>query len=153
MKKPKCKDKKVDIVFVLDSSTSVGPDNWRRELKFLADLTRPLTIGSRAARVAFVTYNTRAKVQFGFNTYSSSKSLQNAIMSTKFSEGLTFTGEALKLVLKELVPKMRRNVPRMLFLVTDGKANGETRPESIAKRLKAQKVNIFSIGIANAIDR
>lgn len=141
----------MDVVFVMDSSTSVGPRNWMLQLKFLIDLTQPLKIGSKAARVAMVTFNTQPKLVFGFDRYLNSKSLHKAIRKAMFTEGLTFTGEALKFVLKNLVPKMRRNVPKLLFLVTDGQSNGEVSPVEMGKKIKEKGVNIFTVGISNEI--
>ena len=144
----------VDIIFLLDSSTSVGPENWKLQLKFLADLTRPLNIArTGGARVALATFNTEPQVIFDFDRYPSSKALRKGIRKTKFTEGLTFTGEALKLVLTNLVPKMRRTVPKLLFLVTDGQSNGSRNPVKFANKIKEAGVNIFTIGISDRINR
>lgn len=151
--KPKCKKRKVDVVLVLDSSTSIGPDNWVLELKFASDVTKPLSISPDDARVALVRYNTHATMMFDFEKYSNGKDLRAAIMKTKYTEGLTFTGEALDLVLAKLVPKMRPAVPKLLFLVTDGKTNGHKHPVEVAEELKRKGVNIFAVGVTNAIDQ
>lgn len=143
----------MDLIFLLDSSTSVGPDNWKIQLDFLVDLTRPLTIGPKAARVALATFNTHPKVEFGFDKHTNMKSLHSAIKKTKFSEGLTFTGEALHLVLKLLVPKMRSSVPKLMFIVTDGRSNGEVKAWRVAEEIKAEGVTIYTVGITKQIDR
>lgn len=148
--KPDCQHGKADIIFVLDSSTSVGPENWKLQLQFVNDLTHPLKIGRKAVRVALVTFNTDTKIQFGFDRFTDSRSLQQAVRRIKFTEGVTFTGEALSLVLRKVVPKMRPGVPRLLFLVTDGRPNGEVDPNEIASKLKRRDVKIFTVGIGDA---
>ena len=143
----------MDIIFVLDSSTSVGPDNWQLQLEFVSKLTAPLTIGRKGARVALVTFNTETTVQFGFNRFNDAKSLRQGVMRTKFTEGVTFTGEALEKVLQKLVPKMRKDIPRLLFLVTDGKPNGEVSTRKMAQKIRSLGVKIFAVGIGNDVSK
>ena len=70
-----------------------------------------------------------------------------AIMKVKFTEGVTFTGEALQLVLHKLVPHMRHDVPKLLFLVTDGNYNGFVNPAKPARKIRARGVQIVAVGI------
>ena len=61
--------------------------------------------------------------------------------------------EALEEVVLTIVPKMRNNSKRALFIVTDGHAN-TADPVGIAKDLREQRdFEIFAIGIGNDVDR
>ena len=74
-------------------------------------------------------------------------------MRTKFTEGVTFTGEALEKVLQKLMPKMRKDIPRLLFLVTDGKPNGEVSTRKMAQKIRSLGVKIFAVGIGNDVSK
>ena len=152
--KPKCKaGSKAEVVFVLDSSTSVGPDNWKLELKFLADIVKRLRIGSNADRVGLVTYNTDAKVEFGLTKYTSKAALIRAIHRVKFSEGITATGDALRLARTRVLSHVRRGVPKIVILITDGRTNTGEDPIKEAAKLKASGVTVFAVGITSEVNK
>ncbi len=143
---------KAEVIFVLDSSTSVGDDNWKLQLKFVTNLLAPLRIGPDADRVALVTFNTEAKVEFDLSKYSSFAEVKKAVMGVTFSEGVTATGDALKLAREQVLPHARKGAVKMLYLITDGKTNWGADPLKEAEKLKAMDVWITSVGITDEID-
>ena len=50
---------KVELVFLVDSSTSVGAENFFNELKFVKKLQADFTVSVQAARVAVVTFSSK----------------------------------------------------------------------------------------------
>ncbi len=61
--------------------------------------------------------------------------------------------EALALVATDIIPLMRENSKRALFIVTDGHANTED-PVAIARDLRLnQDFEIFAVGIGNDVDK
>ena len=148
----KCSGGKADVVIVLDSSTSVGDDNWKLQLAFVNNLLGPLNIGPSTDRVAFVTYNTEAKLEFDFTKYTTASGVTNAVSSTKFTEGITATGDALQLARTDLLSKGRADAAKLLFLVTDGRTNYGVDPQEEAKNIKDAGVWITTVGITDEID-
>ena len=149
----KCdKGSKADVVIVLDSSTSVGNDNWKLQLDFVNNLLAPLNIGTKADRVALVTYNTGVKLEFNLDKYLTSADITKAVSGVKFTEGITSTGDALKLAREQVLTKARKDAAKLLFLVTDGKTNNGANPIAEAKKLKDAGVWITTVGITNEID-
>ena len=138
---------------MLDSSTSVGPANWAKELHFVVRLLDPLTIGAQHVRVALITYNTEATLHFGFDKHLTKAALIKAIEAVKFSEGITATGDALKLARLKLLPHVRPGVAKLLILVTDGKTNFGANPVVEAGKLKALAVHLTTVGITSEIDK
>ena len=141
------------MVIVLDSSTSVGPDNWQLQLDFVNNLLRPLHIGANADRIGFVTYNTQAKIVFGLDKYKTLAEVASAVKKTTFSEGITATGDALKLAGTGVLNAARKGVPRVVFLVTDGKTNFGADPVKEADKLKKAGVKIITVGITSSVDK
>ena len=153
-KKSKCKaGSKAELVFVLDSSTSVGASNWRLELKFLSDIVKHLHIGAEEVRVGLVTYNTEATVQFGLSSHTSKAALLSAIGSVKFSEGITATGDALALARTSVLSKAREGVAKIVILITDGRTNFGADPLKEAAKLKAAGVTVVSVGITSEVNK
>ena len=140
------------MIIVLDSSTSVGDDNWKLELDFVKKLLAPLNIEKNKDRVGFVTYNTDAVLRFGLNKYSSFADVSKAIEGTPFSEGITATGDALNMAREELANSGRKGVRQLVILVTDGKTNFGEDPVAEAKKLKDMGADIITVGITDEID-
>ena len=138
-------------MIVLDSSTSVGYDNWKLQQQFVKKLVAPLTIGPQNDRVGFVTYNTRAKLQFGLSKYSSVEGINKAVDAATFTEGITATGDALAVANEEL-KNARPGAPKLVFLVTDGKTNFGADPVTVAKKMKGEGVTIITVGITDEAD-
>ena len=152
--KPKCKaGSKAEVVFVLDSSTSVGPKNWKLELKFLTDIVRRLHIGPHADRVGLVTYNTDVKVEFGLTKYTSKAALIRAIHRVKFSEGITATGDALRKARTAVLSQARPGVPKIVILITDGRTNWGANPIKEAAKLKASGATVLAVGITDQVNK
>lgn len=152
-KKKECTGGKAELVFVLDSSTSVGAKNWKKELKFLEDIVSALSIGPDATRVGLVTYNTAAKLQFGLGAHTTKSSLLAAIKHVTFSEGVTATGDALALARTSVLNKARAGVKKIVILITDGRTNLGADPIKEAAKLKAMGVSILSVGITSQVNK
>ena len=53
----------MDVVLALDSSDSIGPNNYNLLLDFGKELARSLNVGESKTRIGFNTYATDAKVR------------------------------------------------------------------------------------------
>ena len=56
------RNKQVDIIFLVDSSASVGMKNFLEELKFVRKLLADFTVDRNHTRVAVVTFSSRTRV-------------------------------------------------------------------------------------------
>ena len=93
-----CSSPKLDIIFVLDTSESVGRDNFPLITEFVGDLVirKETEIGPDDVQVGCVLYNHFVFKQFDLNKYSNRMSLQNAISAIEYAPGSTNTGEAIE---------------------------------------------------------
>ena len=149
-----CKaDSKAEVVFVIDSSSSIGESNWKLVLEFLSNMVKQLHIGSSATRVALVTYSSVARVEFDLSSHTSKSGLLSAISRVKLIGGLTATGDALALALTAVLSKARAGVPKIVILITDGIWNYGTNPIKEAAKLKASGVTLFTVGIGSDIKK
>ena len=58
-----------DLVFILDSSGSVGRENFGKMLRFATSIVDDLNIGKNATHVAVVTFSSRAWMIFPLDRY------------------------------------------------------------------------------------
>ena len=115
----------IDLVFMLDRSGSVGPTNHQLALQFMSTAVSFFTIGSSNTKVGVVAYSSSADDQFDLNEHTSLRSLQNAIISIRFTGGATNTPGALDNAREMLDPNnnkgARQNsegIPKLAILIT-----------------------------------
>lgn len=62
VQKIKHKNKRMDIVFLIDSSSSVGKNNFHSELKFVKKFLSDFNVSFNHTRVAIVTFSSKGKI-------------------------------------------------------------------------------------------
>ena len=89
---------KADLVFLVDSSSSVGEPNFQRILRFLSNLAQEVPLESGHFRFGIVTFSAQARIQVPLGRYTSSEDLVEAIMEIPFTYGVGETVEGLKVL-------------------------------------------------------
>lgn len=150
--KLKSKHKRLDIVFLIDSSSSVGKANFESEIKFVKKLLSDFPVSYEYTRVAIVTFSSQAKIIRHVDQISKPSQLNDKCMllnhqinTIAFSGGGTHTYGAFEEA-KKIFEKGRAGSKKLIFLVTDGFSNGRD-PVPIANELKQENITIYTIGI------
>ena len=79
-----CQYKKVDMMFLLDTSNSEGPDNFQFQKNFARDVAQRFGIGADLVRVGAVTFGSDVFNQFNLSTYSSRSDVLQGIQNVRF---------------------------------------------------------------------
>lgn len=87
---------KADIVFLLDSSGSVGSSNFQKMLKFVEGVAQDFNIGPNDVQIGVDTFSTSHKAEFHMNSHLDKQSLVSAISHIPYKSGSTHTGEAIQ---------------------------------------------------------
>ena len=87
---------KADIVFLLDSSGSVGSRDFGKMLKFVQGVADKFTIGPNDIQVGVDTFQSSVKTQFNMNQFKDKNALKAAIGKIAYHGGGTHTGPAIK---------------------------------------------------------
>lgn len=103
-----------DVIFVIDTSGSVGPDNFQKVKDFVYSVADGLAIDSGAYRVGVVSFSTFAKVEFYLNDYSTKAEVKSAIQNIPYVYGFSNTGAALQAVRMEMFIPPRGDRPGKL---------------------------------------
>ena len=146
-----CNDARVDMVFVLDASTSVTEDNFELMKDFLKYFLSTAPIDNGNVRVGVIIYSTADYLQFHLNAYSNSLELFDAIDFIPYRYGSTNTADALKTMRTEMFTAAngdRPDVENIAIVITDGVSNINAR-RTIPEADEARKagIHIYAIGI------
>lgn len=65
----KAKNKKLDLIFLIDASSSIGEVNFQNELKFVKKLLSDIVVDYNHSRVAVVTFSSSEKIVSMYGNY------------------------------------------------------------------------------------
>lgn len=146
-----CKAEQVDLVLILDSSTSVGEDNFLLMKNFVKDLVNKADIDSGSVRVGVLMYSSGVHVEFQMNEHSSKSSILAAIDEIVYMYGSTNTADGLETMTNKMFTSAngdRSGVDDVAIVITDGISNINSRrtiPE--ADNAKSKGIHIYTVGI------
>ncbi|KAH1177692.1 hypothetical protein KIL84_011394, partial [Mauremys mutica] len=145
-----CKEMTADIMFLVDSSGSIGPENFSKMKNFMRELVNKSDISADRMQVGVVQFSGTNKEEFQLDRYSSKSDIFSAIDRMSLIGENTLTGSALSFVADYFKPLKgaRLAVKKFLILITDGEAQDEVK--SPARALRDQDVVIYSVGVFNA---
>ena len=143
-----CHQVDIDLVFVLDASSSVTSENFEEVKNFTKDLLSTADIDNGNARVGVNVFSSGNKVAFNLNTYDNKDDVFGAIDAIRYTGGGTYTPGALKTVRTEMFTVAngdRAGVNNIAIVVTDGVSKGD--PIKSADEARSEGIHIFVIGI------
>ena len=143
------------MVFVIDTSGSIGSSNFQLIREFIADITTELIRNSPRSSVGVILFSNIAYIQFSLQTYTSLNSLLSAINNLPYDDGpSTDTAEALTLLLSTAqngVLRLRSDSSKVAIIITDGRSSSRIATLSAAARLHASNIfDIYAVGVAGA---
>lgn len=153
------------MVFVLDSSGSVGHDNFQEILNFTYKFVTELDIGPTESQVGVVKYSTSAEIVFNLSTYLKKEDVLDAIDKIPYNGGQTNTADALCLVLESFSEMngarlSEGNVFRLAVVLTDGHSNVVVTDCNYTSTIEAAEavhnssynILVFAIGVTGGVD-
>lgn len=144
---PKCEvtGKKLDLMFVVDTSGSLK-NRFDEVNNVIEKIMNIVAISTEATRVALINFSGVAKVEFSFNKFTKKRLVLDALKELRSLKGITRLGTALELAAEELrQSKGARGpeVPKIVFLLTDGRVGDRELAESMPNVLR----NMFPKGV------
>ncbi|KAH9490807.1 Collagen alpha-4(VI) chain, partial [Bulinus truncatus] len=148
---PRCAGARLDLVFVLDASTSVTGSKFELMKDFVKDFLLDADIDGGNVRVGVVIYSDADYVKFQMKDHSKKADVYNAINDITYRYGGRNTADALRTMRSVMfTPENgdRPGVNNVAVVVTDGVSNINSRrtvPE--AEQARAKGIHIYAIGI------
>ena len=145
----------LDIVFVIDSSGSIGLSRFQLIREFTANITTELIQNSPSSAVGVILFDSFARIQFTLQTYTSLSSLLSAISNLPYNDGSrTDTDEALELLLSTAqngVLGLRNDSSKVAIVITDGRSSSTSATLLAAAALHASNIfDVFAVGVDGA---
>ena len=145
----------LDVVFVVDTSGSIGSSRFQLIREFTANITTKLIRNSPKSSVGVILFASSAYIRFNLQTYTSLNSLLSAINNLPYNHGSsTDTDEALTLLLSSAqngVLRLRSDSSKVAIIITDGQSNSRTATLAAAARLHASNIfDVYAVGVDGA---
>ena len=157
---------KADIIFVLDTSGSVGFENFQQVVNFTYEFAKGLEIGPNENQIGVILFGTEGSVVFNLSTYSNKTSLLEGIRyNVIYTSGSTNTADGLCLLLEEGYTEENGarlssdDVFRLAIVLTDGQSNRDSERCGFDTLRAAEAVHnfshsilVFAIGVTDSIN-
>lgn len=141
-----------DIVFIVDESGNMGPENFHLVRNFLTNTISGLEVGMDKVRIAIVHYSDVPRADVYLNTFSDKSQILQYVKTLSYGRGKTYTGAALKFAKDQVFTEDRgsrsnEHVQQIAVVVTDGKSSDDF--SGPAAELRRSGVKVFALGIKN----
>ncbi|XP_070835077.1 matrilin-3-like isoform X5 [Chaetodon trifascialis] len=149
-----CRNRPIDLVFIIDSSRSVRPAEFEKAKEFLQDMVDSLEIGSDATRVGLVNYASTVQIEFLLKTYFDKSSLKQALARVEPLASGTMTGMAIKTAMEKAFTAEAGarassvNIAKVAIIVTDGRP--QDKVEDVSAIARASGIEIYAVGVDRA---
>ncbi|XP_073340800.1 collagen alpha-6(VI) chain-like [Pagrus major] len=148
------KTQQADIIFLVDSSQSINPEQFESMRKFMGSVVDLTAVGSHLTRFGLIRYADEAQSIFALRDYESKQEVRKAIAELVKAGRNTYTGAALDYSLEYFTAehggRKALQVPQILIVITDGEATDPARLKPSADALRKSGVTVISIGVAGA---
>ncbi|TNM92847.1 hypothetical protein fugu_018249 [Takifugu bimaculatus] len=148
-----CSNAATDVVFLIDGSKSVRPENFELVKKWINQIIDKLDVSDNKAHVGLVQYSSSVKQEFPLGRYNNKKDLKDAVKKMAYMERGTMTGQALRyLTDNSFGPGQgaRPGVTKVGIVFTDGRSQDYIG--DAAKKAKDQGFKMYAVGVGNAVE-
>ncbi|XP_067371135.1 collagen alpha-3(VI) chain-like isoform X3 [Channa argus] len=145
-----------DMYFLVDSSWSMGEENFEHVRQFLYSLIQSLhQVGGNRFKFALVQYNSRPETEFQLNTYETTPEVLSHIKAMSYRGGGTRTGLGLEFLMRTHLTtasgsRAVEGVFQVVVVLTDGRSQDDVAEP--AQVLQLAGVELFAVGVQDAVD-
>ncbi|KFO62526.1 Cartilage matrix protein, partial [Corvus brachyrhynchos] len=143
----------LDLVFLIDGSKSVRPENFELVKKFINQIVDSLEVSDKQAQVGLVQYSSSVRQEFPLGQFKNKKDIKAAVKKMSYMEKGTMTGQALKYLVDSsfsAINGARPGVPKVGIVFTDGRSQDYI--SDAAKKAKDSGFRMFAVGVGNAVE-
>ncbi|XP_061697478.1 collagen, type XXVIII, alpha 2a [Syngnathoides biaculeatus] len=150
----KCKERPMELVFVIDSSESVGPENFEIIKDFVTRLVDRTTVGRNATRIGLVLYSLDVHLEFNLVRYTNKQDVKQAIRKMPYMGEGTYTGTAIRKATQEAFYSARPGVRKVAIVITDGQTDKRepVKLDIAVREAHAANIEMYALGIVNSSD-
>ncbi|KAM4559282.1 collagen alpha-3(VI) chain-like isoform 1-T1 [Odontesthes bonariensis] len=145
-----------DMYFLVDSSWSIGEENFEHVRQFLYSLIKSLhQVGEDRFKFALAQYNSRPETEFHLNSYPTTQEALAHIERMTYLGGGTHTGLGLEFLIRTHLTtasgsRAADGVVQVVVVITDGHSQDDVAEP--AQVLQMAGVEMFAVGVQDAVD-
>ncbi|NWH33259.1 COSA1 protein, partial [Chloropsis hardwickii] len=149
----KCKATPLELIFVIDSSESVGPANFNIIKIFMKTFIDKISANHATTRIGIINFSHKVDLVSSLKQYTSREQLKLAVDKMPYLGEGTFTGSAIQEAI-HLFQAARPAVRKVAIVITDGQADSrdKVRLDTAVREAHASNIEIFVIGIVQRTD-
>ncbi|MEQ2279771.1 hypothetical protein AMECASPLE_012781, partial [Ameca splendens] len=150
-----CKNVHYDLAFILDTSSSVGKENFEKIRQWVANLVESFDVAPDKTRVAVVRYSDRPTTEFTLDRYRTLEDVKQAARNMRYLGGNTMTGDAISYTTNNIFMEQNgarppaRGIQKVAILLTDGRSQDYVLEPS--KAAAKAGIRMFAVGIGEAL--
>ncbi|XP_058038172.1 collagen alpha-1(XXVIII) chain isoform X1 [Ahaetulla prasina] len=149
----KCRENPLELVFVIDSSESVGPENFERIKRFVKTMIDAITVNQATTRIGIINFSLKVEVVSTLQQFPIKDNLKNAVDAMQYYGEGTYTATAIRKAI-DIFQMARQGVRKVAVVITDGQADQRDlhKLEEVVRDAHALKIEIFVIGVVQKTD-
>ncbi|RUS68687.1 hypothetical protein EGW08_023550 [Elysia chlorotica] len=150
---PECREKQMDIFFLLDSSTSIYINDYREQHQFVRNVINRLQIDEAYTRVGILTFSDDyTRPTLGLSRSRSQAELLSSVseLNLPYRTGVTNTHLAIRNVRQD--PEFRQGVTKVMVVVTDGGSRQQGSTAREAQQARDEGFYVFVVGVGQYRD-
>uniref|UniRef100_A0A8C8S6R9 VWFA domain-containing protein n=1 Tax=Pelusios castaneus TaxID=367368 RepID=A0A8C8S6R9_9SAUR len=146
---PECPRRATDIVLLIDGSSSIIPENFRKMKTFISETMKRFR--STDTQFALMQFSNKFKQHFNFTEYRRSRDPDHLVRSVVQLWGATFTASAIQKAVQELFTSSRDEATKILIVITDGEKSGDPLSYSdVIPEAERSGIVRYAIGVGSA---
>jgi len=150
-----CFEHPLDIIFIIDGSNSVSPENFNKVKEYIVRLVKLHDIGIEKTQIGVIQYGSLVKEEIKLGEYQTKEEIIYAVQSIKHMQKGSMAGEALKYMVETSLSErdpIRVSNPTLLtksIMITDGASQDYSRGTMTHYQEMAKKlgVEMYAIGV------
>nr|WNX29080.1 CREWS-B [Colubraria reticulata] len=140
--------RRMDIVFLVDTSYTMYPNEFPGELKFVQDVIGQFEVSPSNTRVAVVSYSQGVREEFGLDQYQSLDTVLKAVGNIQYTRGDRLEShKAIEYAHKLLLQQSRHGAVPVIIFITGGKTSYVQQTLEVADEVRTKDILLFSVGV------
>lgn len=143
-----CQASSLDLVFVLDASASVGPENFIQMQGFVRSCTLQFDVNPDVTQIGLVVYGSQVQTAFRLDTHVTRAAVLRAVSQAPYLGGAGSAGTALLHVYDKVMTVQRGarpGVPKAVVVLTGGR--GAEDAVVPVQKLRDNGISVLVMGV------
>ncbi|XP_048959631.1 von Willebrand factor A domain-containing protein 2 [Canis lupus dingo] len=145
---PGCRTQSLDLLFMLDASASVGPENFAQMQSFVRSCMLQFEVNPDVTQVGLVVYGSQVQTAFGLDAHLTRAAVLRAMSQAPYLGGAGSAGTALLHVYDKVMTVQRGarpGVPKAVVVLTGGMGTEDAAVP--VQKLRNNGISVLVVGV------